>query len=363
MAVELRQKIGQLFMVSFAGVEPSEEFQRFVETASVGSVCLFAGNCPSIKKVHTSIQQLKSLPHTQPLCIAIDHEGGRVHRLPKPATHFPPMATLGRLYERMPSSRLAWEVGRVMAKELKELGVNLDFAPVADVNTNPLNPVIGDRSFSNRPEVVAVAASQLIQGLQENGIAACAKHFPGHGDTNEDSHLLLPRLPHNFRRLEAIELAPFRVAISQNVAAIMTAHVVYNGMDHGLPATFSVKLLRDFLREEMKFEGLIVTDDLNMGAVRHHWSLEDAVVKAFLAGCDLLLVLGCSVAKTKAVVDHFYRAVVEKTIPMERVEESFARISLFKKKYCLRSGGYVPDLGVIGCQDHQNLLKQINQLV
>lgn len=248
-----------------------------------------------------------------------------------------------------------------MGKELQVVGIDMNFAPVLDVDTNPFNPVIGDRAFSNDPEVVSLAGSQFIQGLQDSGVAACGKHFPGHGDTDEDSHEVLPRLPHNLKRLESLELIPFEAAIQQNVAAIMTAHVVFNGMDHGLPATFSVKLLRDVLRADLGFEGVIVSDDLSMGAISKLGSLEEACVKAFMAGCDLLIV-GKDPKKIPQALDCFARAIEEGRIPQERVEQALHRIQKFKQRFCKPTGVGKPDTGMIGCPAHKELLNKINPL-
>lgn len=353
--------IGQFFFIRFDGVTPPATVAEFIREKNIGGVTLFASNCPGVKETAESIHRLKNSAGRFPLCVSVDHEGGQVHRLPKPVTHFPPLRTLGKLCERMPSSNLVWETGRVMGRELKALGFDLNFAPVADVDTNPFNPVIGDRAFSNNAEVVAMAATQLIEGMQGVGVAACAKHFPGHGDTNEDSHAVLPRLPHNLKRLHSLELIPFKAAIQKNVAAIMPAHVVYNGMDHGLPATFSVKLLRDLLREELGFEDLIISDDLSMGAISKNSSMEEACVKAFAAGCDVLLTFG-SIEKVRSAIDYFSQAVDEGKIPAERIEKSLQRIAEFKARFCKKTGDSKPDLKSIGSREHQDILSKINQL-
>ena len=354
-------KIGQLFMIRFQGVEPSAEVIRLIQERNIGGVILFASNCPSIHKTVELVGKLKSHAKNFPLCVAIDHEGGRVHRLPKPVTHFPPMRLLGKLAEKMPSANLAWDVGRAMGRELKAIGIDLNFAPVVDVDTNSFNPVIGDRAFSRNAEVVAMAARQFIQGLQEAKVAGCAKHFPGHGDTDEDSHEVLPRLPHNLKRLHALELIPFKAAIEAGVASIMPAHVVYDGIDHGLPATFSLKLLRDLLRNELRFEGVIISDDLTMGAIAKNGSMEEACVKAFVAGCDWLMVTTTDLKKVGSVIDFFSRAVDQGKIPMERVENALKKVAQFKEKFCAAGVG-TPNLKVVGSKEHVYLLNKIKQL-
>lgn len=357
----LREKIGQFFMIRFAGSEVPPAAARFIAEGRVGGVVLFASNCPSLHRTYELIHHLKSLAKGMPLTVAIDHEGGRVCRLPEPVTHFPPLRQLGRLYERLPSSGLALEVGRVMGKELKTLGIDLNFAPVADVDTNPFNPVIGDRSPSKDAEVVAIVVSQLIRGLQEEGVASCAKHFPGHGDTNEDSHEVLPELPHNLRRLNSLELLPFRAAIQQKVSAIMPAHVVYQGVDKETPATTSVKILRDILRTELGFEGLIVSDDLAMGAMAKHWPLAESCCRAFNAGCDLLLTL-CPLDQIETLLDSFTKAVAEQKIPASRLEASFQRIARFKERFVSLAGVTRPNFKAVGSKEHRYLLSKINEL-
>lgn len=355
--------IGQLFLISFEGVVVPPEVVSLIRDHPIGGVLLFASNCPTVSRTRELIAELKSYAKGPPLCVAVDHEGGRVHRLPKPVTHFPPMRTIGRLMERLPSSAVALEVGRAMGRELKALGVDWNLAPVVDVDTNPSNPVIGDRAFSNNAEVVALAASQIIQGLQESNVAACAKHFPGHGDTDEDSHEVSPRLPHNMKRLESLELVPFKAAIQQKVASIMPAHVMYCGVDKEIPATFSVKILRDLLRTELGFDGVIVSDSLDMGAVTKFGTLEERCFKALQAGCDWLIV-GKEPQKIPAVLEAFEKGMQKGTFPSaERVASALERIQKFKAQFCSHRGGEAaPNPKVIGSKEHQEILNKIKQL-
>ncbi len=357
----LQKKLGQFFIIGFHGVTPPPETEWLIQKRNIGGVILFKGNCPELEATLELVHHLKELNLQSPLTMAIDHEGGRVHRLPKPFTHFPAMQKIGKLYEKLPSTKMAFDVGLAMGQELRAAGFHWNFAPVLDVHTNPFNPVIGDRSFSADPAVVALAACQFIRGLEEAGIAACGKHFPGHGDTDEDSHEVLPHLPHNMKRLESVELIPFEAAIQENVAGIMTAHVVYDGLDQGLPATFSIKLLRDLLRDQLGFEGLIVSDDLAMGAISQGTTLEESCVKAFNAGCDVLII-GKNPQQQALALDTFARAVEEGIIPQEKVEESLARIEQFNLRYVKKAGGEKPPLNVIGSVARKNLLSKINQL-
>ena len=219
------------------------------------------------------------------ILIGIDQEGGRVARLRDGYFVPPPMKTLGDRCS-LPTIR---RVGTAMGQQLRRVGINLNFAPVLDVDSNPENPVIGNRSFSGDPRRVAACASAFAAGLQLSGVAACGKHFPGHGDTTSDSHLTLPFVEHDSDRLEQIEQLPFREAIAHDFASLMTAHVVYRSLDPAAPATLSPTILEGLLRERLGFRGVVISDDLEMGAITQQHSLEEAAVAALIAGVDLLL--------------------------------------------------------------------------
>lgn len=230
---------------------------------------------------------------------AIDQEGGRVARLGAPFVRLPAMRRLGRAGDLGLTERC----GATLGAELFALGVTLDFAPVCDVDSNPDNPVIGDRAFGDTPETVSAHAVAFLRGMQSAGVAACAKHFPGHGDTSTDSHLTLPVLPHTRDRLEAIELAPFRAAFAAGVATVMTAHVRFDALDPDVPATLSPKVIAGLLRQELaagRDDLVIVSDDLLMRAVADTWSVEVSAVAAVAAGCDLVLVCADPDAQERA---------------------------------------------------------------
>ncbi len=220
----------------------------------------------------------------RPPLVAIDQEGGRVARLGPPTLALPPARALGELDDDAIAT-----VARGLGAQLAWFGCNADFAPVLDVDTNPDNPVIGDRSFGRTPEVVIAKALAFARGLREAGIAACGKHFPGHGDTDLDSHLALPRLRHDRARLESVELPPFRAAAEAKIPMIMSAHVVFDAVAAGRPATLSPAAMTELLRQELGYEGVIVSDDLEMKAVAAHARPEENAIAAIEAGCDLLL--------------------------------------------------------------------------
>jgi beta-N-acetylhexosaminidase len=231
---------------------------------------------------------------------------------------------------------LARDVGALLGRELRAVGIDQDYAPVVDVDTNPANPVIGDRSFSRDPAAVARLGAAVVEGLQDAGVAACAKHFPGHGDTSQDSHKDLPRLPHPLERLEAVELPPFRALAAAGVASVMTAHVVFEALDARRPATLSPEVMR-LLRTRAGFDGCAISDDLEMSAVAAHFPLEEAAPGAVAAGVDALLVCHTADVQHRAI-DLVRAAVEDGRIPRARIEEATARVGRL-----LRFAGPEPD--------------------
>lgn len=281
-----RWQPGQLLFVGFEGTQVPQPVLDLVAGGRVGGVILFTRNVRDPHQLRELIYTLRShAPDDAQLTVAIDQEGGRVQRLREPWTEWPPMRRLGELNE------LDWtaELARALARELVDLGIDLDFAPVVDVDSNPANPVIGDRSFAREPARVAAHASAFITAMQASKVACCAKHFPGHGDTEQDSHLALPKLAHPLERLRQVELPPFAAAIAAGVASIMSAHVVFEAIDRKRPATFSPAVMA-LLREELGYQGLVFSDDLEMKAVADHWQPRDMVPAALAAGIDALLV-------------------------------------------------------------------------
>ncbi|MCC6639627.1 MAG: beta-N-acetylhexosaminidase [Deltaproteobacteria bacterium] len=277
---------GQLLFAGFEGTRVPDDLAALVAAGRMGGVVLFSRNVENADQLRTLVRELHApAPEEFPLLLAIDQEGGRVQRLRAPWTVWPPMRALGDRDDPALSRALAIAI----AQELLDVGIGLDFAPVVDVATEPSNPVIGDRSFGETPQRVARHARAFVEGLQSAGVAACAKHFPGHGDTTCDSHLELPRLAHDLERLRSVELPPFRAAIEAGVAAVMTAHVLFPALDPVRPATLSPAVLR-ILREELGFSGVVFSDDLEMRAVVDAFSTRDCVLGALRAGVDALLV-------------------------------------------------------------------------
>jgi beta-N-acetylhexosaminidase len=236
---------------------------------------------------------------------------------------------------------LAKTAGRLLGEECRAVGFDLDFAPVVDVDSNPNNPVIGDRSFGRSPELVGRLGAALIEGLQATGVAACAKHFPGHGDTLQDSHKTLPHLPHNLARLEQIELPPFAAAAAAGVATVMTAHVVFDALDPELPATMSRQVL-SLLRDRVGFQGPVVSDDLEMAAVAERWPMDEAAALSVAAGCDLLLV--CHRADRQSLaIDGVRRAAEKSSEARERLQQAAARVAALAERWAAPPAVFAPE--------------------
>lgn len=313
-------QLARLFTAGFEGLTPPGELLSLIE-AGLGGVILFQRNIESPEQVLRLIASLKRAARDRPLVVSIDQEGGRVARLRgAPWAAVPAMRVFGeapRAEERVRG------LAALLARELRAVGIDLDFAPVLDVDTNPANPVIGDRSFSRDPNVVAALGAAFVEELQRGGVGACGKHFPGHGDTDVDSHLALPRVTHAQARLEAVEFAPFRAAAHAGVAAVMTAHVVCEALDPQRPATLSSTVLRP-LREELGFDGAIVSDDLEMRAVADRWPIDEAAWQAVAAGCDQVLVCK-DLFLVRRGIDGIERAVKRRDLDEGRVREAAQR--------------------------------------
>jgi beta-N-acetylhexosaminidase len=327
----LRDKIGQMVMAGFDGKAPTEDVKSLIRERKLGNVIYFrrnAGSAAEVARLSAALHELAAEATKAPLWIAVDQEGGMVARLDQGVTVMPGHMALGATR----SARWAFETARATGAQLARLGVNLNFAPCLDVNNNPANPVIGVRSFGQRPELVAELGVAAIRGYREAGVVACAKHFPGHGDTVADSHRELPVVPHDRKRLEAVELLPFRVAVAAGVDAIMTAHVRFPAYEpDGVPATLSPRILRGLLRDEWGYDGVVFTDCLEMKAIADTVGVARGAVMAVQAGADVVLV-SHTPALQKAALDALYEAVVAGEIAEERIDESVRRIVALKAK-------------------------------
>ncbi|MEK0312859.1 beta-N-acetylhexosaminidase [Cohnella sp. 56] len=325
--LDLKNKIGQLFMCGFGGHEPTEGIGRLIEEYGLGGIIYFRRNLRDAAQVARMTEALQARA-AAPLLVSIDQEGGMVVRLEEGVTVMPGAMAIGAADD----AQLACDAARWSGAELRAIGVNMNFAPCLDVNNNPRNPVIGVRAYGENPYKVAELGTAAIRGYQEGGIAAVAKHFPGHGDTGSDSHYELPVVPHGRDRLDAVELVPFRAAISAGVDAIMTAHVVFPAYEpDNVPATLSKRILTGLLREQLGYDGVVVTDCLEMNAISETIGVARGAVEAIKGGADLILVshrLDRQIAALEAV----YEAALAGEIPLSRIDEAVRRVWALKEK-------------------------------
>jgi beta-N-acetylhexosaminidase len=330
----VEEKVGQMFMFGFYGATPNADAEKIIQEYHAGGVVLFNFSNNVIDpqqtaRLNNGLQTMAKIP----LLTAVDQEGGIVARVNKDATVFPGNMALGATR----NLHMAQEAGRITGEEIRAVGFNMDLAPDMDVNTNPANPVIGIRSFGEDPQLVADMGTSFIKGLQKN-VLATAKHFPGHGDTNVDSHYGLPIINKSAAEFEKVELVPFKRAVADGVDAIMTAHIVVPALDpSGVPATLSKPILTGILREKLGYNGLIITDSMAMAAVRNGFGgLAQASVKALDAGADIVLFdPSLTVAQQGEAYAEAVKAVKAGTLSEERVNQSVARILASKEKHGL----------------------------
>ncbi len=355
MPSNVRRDIGQLLIGSLPGTTITGEIRSLAREFSLGGVILFARNIEAPEQVAEIAIDVQTLATDLPLWVSVDQEGGRVARLKAPFTVWPPMAVLGRSGDE----QLAVRFATALATELKAVGITLDYAPVLDIHTNPKNPIIGDRALGEDAESVARLGGAIIKALQENGVAACGKHFPGHGDTAVDSHLELPLVEHPPDRIRRVECVPFREAIRADVAFIMTAHVLVPSFDEQHPATLSRTIVQGLLRDELKFQGVILSDDLEMKAIAKTYTVPDAAVQAIAAGCDGLLVCSGDVEVQAATLEALVHAVEDQTIPYKRLEDALTRLRRAKERFLtapVASQKMARIRQVLGCDAHQRIV-------
>lgn len=321
-----------MFICGFNALTPNEHANILIDQYQVGGICYFRRNVrtlPQLAELSESLQQLASSSQKLPLLISIDQEGGMVARIDHEGiSRIPGNMALGAAG----SAEDSYRVAQIGARELRSLGVNMNFAPCLDVNNNPRNPVIGVRSFSEDPQAVAALGTAAIKGYQEEGVSATAKHFPGHGDTSVDSHLGRASVPHDMERLRSVELYPFAQAIKAGVDAIMTAHVSFPAIESSdLPATLSHAVLTGLLREEMGFEGLIVTDCLEMHAISKEYGIPEGAIRAIEAGADCVLV-SHTLSEQTAAITAVIEAVQSGRLSMNLIDRSVERILALKER-------------------------------
>jgi len=353
----IRREIGQLLIGSLPGFTVTPELRALGREFQLGGVILFKRNVEAPEQVAELAHDVQQVTREVPLWVSVDQEGGRVARLKAPFTEWPPMAVLGRSGDE----KLAMRFARALAAELRAVGVTLDYAPVLDIHTNPKNPVIGDRALAEDAEMVARLGVAIIKGLQENGVAACGKHFPGHGDTSVDSHFDLPLVEHPPDRIRRVECVPFRAAIAADVAFMMTAHVLVPSLDEERPATLSRRIVHDILREELGFNGVIFGDDLEMKAIAKQYSVADSAVQAIAAGCDGLLICSGAAEPHVEALEGLVHAVEDGRLPIKRVEDALTRQRRAKERFLAAPAakGAAPLRAVLGCDEHRRVAEEM----
>ncbi|MGE3843763.1 MAG: beta-N-acetylhexosaminidase [Vicinamibacterales bacterium] len=325
---ELRKRAGQFVFVGFPGTTVTAELRALVREFDLGGVVLFKRNVEEPAQVAELAYELRGLSPT-PLWVAVDQEGGRVARLRHPFTEFPPVATLGRGADRTLVQRFAG----ALASELAAVGITLDFAPVLDVGTNERNPAIGDRALSADAATTAEYGRLIIEALQGAGIAACGKHFPGHGDTSADSHHELPLLEHPPERFDAVEFVPFRAAVAADVASLMVAHLLVPCFDEERPSSLSRTIVTGWLRDRLGFHGLVFTDDLEMQAITSRVRIDVAAVQAIQAGCDIALICGTDHDQQAGAIEAIIRAGEQGELTASTLDDARARQRRAKRRF------------------------------
>jgi beta-N-acetylhexosaminidase len=358
-----RHLAGGLFILGFDGTAVDAALAETIARWGPAGFILFRRNIGTPAEVARLCRDLRALyPPDDPPLISVDQEGGRVARLRAPFTELPAARVLGRLYRRTGSLELVHKAAAITAAELTAVGINFNYAPVLDVDSNPANPIIGDRAFGGTPELVSAVAGAVIDTYQRHGLMACGKHFPGHGDTDTDSHLTLPVVRRDRESLEDVELPPFRDAVAAGVAAMMTAHVLYRALDPDWPATLSRPILTGLLREELGFDGLIVTDNMEMRGVWGRWPAAELTRRAVDAGCDLFIGGGGGLDGRHpqtdiqfALMEVLAAQIAAGEVPSARVEASLARIRRVKASVLRAQPDIEPNQVAerIGTAEHQ----------
>ncbi|MEJ8304907.1 beta-N-acetylhexosaminidase [Saccharibacillus sacchari] len=330
-SLDLRGKLGQMLLGGFDGRTMNAAAMQLIAAYRTGGIIYFSRNVSSPEQVAALTRELQEAAEANgvpPLWISIDQEGGMVARITEGVTLMPGQMAIAAAGSTEDAYRCAYISGR----ELRSLGINLNYAPVLDVNNNPANPVIGVRSFGESPEIAAAFGAATIGGLQDAGVGATAKHFPGHGDTDVDSHLDLPTVPHDRARMDRVELVPFKQAVKQGVDAVMSAHIYFPALEEAkLPVTLSPAVLTGLLREELGFDGIITTDCMEMNAIAEHYGVAEASVLAVLAGADQVLV-SHRLDRQGAALNALENAVQSGRIAESRIDDSVRRLLRMKWK-------------------------------
>jgi beta-N-acetylhexosaminidase len=335
----LNEKIGQMIIAGFDGTTVDISARDLINKYKLGGLIVYQPNVKDATQLASLTNWIK-IANTRnkiPLFISVDQEGGRVNRMPSSIINTPSARTIGNTN----SEQYAYNIGNIIAKELASFGFNTDFAPVLDIQSNPKNTVIGDRSFGSTPSLVSKLGVSMMKGISAGQIIPVVKHFPGHGDTSVDSHLELPLVANDLSRLKSFELIPFSNAFKNGADMVMVAHILMQKLDSKYPASMSKTVITDLLREQLGFWGVVITDDMTMGAIVKHYTLEAAVVRSVNAGSNIILV-GHGKDNVAAVYNSLYAAVKNRTISEDTINKSVYRILALKHKYNINNNEVSP---------------------
>ncbi len=326
----LSEKIGQMLMVGVEGLAVNRHIKNLIRQYHVGGFILYRENIENTNQTLSFLNELKASNAVNeiPLFLSVDQEGGKVSRMPEEYAKFPANQAIGKINQ----PEFSFRIGALLAEQIKSVGFNMNYAPVLDINSNPQNPVIGDRSYGSGEEVVSKLGVQTMLGIQSRKVVPVIKHFPGHGDTSVDSHLELPAVNKTLSQLEKFELLPFAAAIKNHADVVMIAHILLPHLDPDHPASFSKSIITGLLREEMQFDGVVITDDMTMGGIVKHYDIKEAAVLSILAGSDVIMVAhGYETAVE--VIKHLVSKVEDGTLSEDSIDRSVYRLLLLKKKY------------------------------
>ncbi len=357
----MNKLIGSLMMIGISGETLTSDEKEFIVENDIAGVTLFSRNCKTPEQIYNLCAEIQSLSSRTaskaPRFVAIDMEGGRVHRLPKPFTQWPAPKFLGQI----DNATLTFQFSNMMGAELAAVGINLNFAPCLDILSNPENTAIGDRSLGADPELVARNGSALVRGYIKSNILSCIKHFPGHGNTMVDSHFELPKEDSiTLERLESFELIPFKRAAKARCDMVMPGHLFFPKIDPDFPVSFSKIFIQDLLRNSMRFRGIVVTDDLDMKALTKYYSIGEIPVKALQAGADLLLY--CNVPESSAVgLEGVIEAVAQGSLDKADLEEKSRRILSLKREKlgAIEVPSWEQAKEVIGLTEHLDVAQSV----
>ncbi|WP_339209135.1 beta-N-acetylhexosaminidase [Paenibacillus sp. FSL K6-3182] len=328
----LDEKIGQMVIVGLEGTSMDKQAKELIEKYRVGGFILYKDNMNDAAQILKLLNQLKETnqKNQTPLWLSVDQEGGKVNRMPEEYIKLPPPAEVGKAG----NTDYTFQIGQALGEEVRSIGFNMDFAPVLDINSNPKNPVIGNRSYGTNAETVITHGLETMKAIQSKQVAAVVKHFPGHGDTSVDSHLDLPVVNKSLAELKAFELLPFVEAIQQDTDAIMIAHLLIPKIDKDYPASLSKKMISKLLREELGYEGVVMTDDMTMGGITEHFDVGKAAVTSILAGSDIILI-GHDYKTQLSVLQSLKKSARDGVISRDMLDKSVYRILRLKEKYKL----------------------------